>query len=90
MASPFFLGILIGLLLNFSQRNIDNTQPGTRDVSPVKEELVVLEDKIIVEEKDPVEGVPEADLKKNEEPKKEEEKKDKIFVRPRFVKVISE
>ena len=49
---------------------------------------MVLEDKIIVEEKDPVEVVPEADLNKNEEPKKEEEKKDKIFVRPRFVKVI--
>ena len=59
-------------------------------MSPVKEELVVLEDKIIVEEKDPVEVVPEADLNKNEEPKKEEEKKDKIFVRPRFVKVVSD
>ena len=56
-------------------------------MSPVKEELVVLEDKIMVEEKDPVEVIPEADINKNEEPKKEEDKKDKIFVRPRFVKV---
>jgi len=77
LTSPFVLGILIGLLLNICVRPKDEAI-NFEDSIPIAAEI-----RNVVEIVDS--GHPNAEVSK-EESKKEEDSKEKIFVRPRFVK----
>ena len=84
LASPFVLGIVIGLILNFS---LDHHYQGTEEIKFEEnpDNTFIPDGNLVVEDNHPVLKVEDV-----VEPKKEEEeKKDKIFVRPRFVKVCS-
>ena len=84
LASPFVLGIVIGLILNFS---LDHHYQGAEEIKFEEnpDNTLIPDGNLVVEDNHPVLKVEDV-----VEPKKEEEeKKDKIFVRPRFVKVCS-